>query len=321
MSSLAKREDLAGKVQMVYIDPPYGISYKSNFQSEVGKRDVKDREQDLTREPEMLKAFRDTWQLGIHSYLSYLRDRLYAAKDLLADTGSIFLQISDENVHLVRNTLDEIFGASNSIGTITFRTTSSRGGNYLGQSANYLLWYGKHKEQTRWRSLYKTKGYVDDVGGRFSRVQLSDGQRRPLNTDEREDISRLEASTRIYRHDNLTSQSGGDNSRFPVEFCGESFVPGRGYWKTNAAGFARLFQAERLGAPTANSLAYVRFLDDFPVSPISEVWTDTQTGAFTDEKVYVVQTNTKVIERCMLMTTDPGDLVPTLPNSGAGDGL
>jgi adenine-specific DNA-methyltransferase len=317
MSSLARREDLAGKVQMIYIDPPYGIKFASNFQPEIGKRDVRDKEQDLTREPEMVKAYRDTWQLGVHSYLSYLRDRLMVAKELLADTGSLFVQISDENLHRVRMLIEEVFGQDNVVATITFRTTSSRGGNYLGQSANYLLWAARDLQQVRWRVLYRSKGFKDDVGGRFTRVELADGQRRVLTTEERDDIAILKDSSRIYRHDNLTSQSGGDNSRFPVDFLDMRFLPGRGYWKTNADGFKRLLRADRLGAPTPNSLAYVRFLNDFPVSPFSEVWTDTQTGAFTDDKVYVVQTNTKVIERCMLMTTDPGDLVVD-PTCGSG---
>jgi adenine-specific DNA-methyltransferase len=317
MSSLAKREDLAGKVQMIYLDPPYGIKFASNFQPEVRNREVKEKQEDLTREPEMVRAYRDTWHLGVHSYLSYLRDRLVAAQELLADTGSIFVQISDENLHRVRTLIDEVFKPTNAIGTITFRTTSSRGGNYLGQSANYLLWYGKQAETTKWRSLFKSKGYEDDIGGRFSRVDTPTGERRPLIADERGDVDSLPAAFRIYRHDNLTSQSGGENSRFPVVFDGMSFVPGRGFWKTNTAGFRRLAAAERLGAPTTNSLAYVRFITDFPVSPLSEVWTDTQTGAFTDEKTYVVQTNTKVVERCMLMTTDPGDLVLD-PTCGSG---
>ena len=317
MSSLARREDLAGKVQMIYMDPPYGIKFASNFQPEIGRRDVKDKEQDLTREPEMVKAYRDTWHLGIHSYLSYLRDRLIVARELLTDSGSIFVQISDENLHRVRALLDEIFGTVNAVSVITFRTTSSLGGQYLGQSANYLLWYARDIARLQYNQLYKTRGFYDDVGGRFSRVELSDGARRFLSTEERDDIGGAPEASRIYRHDNLTSQSGGDVSRFPVELQGHEFVPRRGYWKTNEVGMGRLRSAERLAAPTANSLTYVRFLDDFPVSPFSEVWTDTQTGAFTDAKQYVVQTNTKVIERCILMTTNPGDLVLD-PTCGSG---
>lgn len=317
MTSLSRREDLAGKVQMIYMDPPYGIKFGSNFQPEVGKRDVKDKEQDLTREAEMVKAYRDTWHLGIHSYLSYLRDRLTVAKELLADSGSIFLQIGDENLHRVRVLLDEVFKPENCASTITFRTTSSLGGSYLGQSANYLLWYAKDISQLKYRQPYKARGYEDDIGGRFSRVELTDGTRRVLTTAERQDISQLPKGAAIYRHDNLTSQSGGEQSRFAVELEGHSFSLTRGHWKTNPAGMHRLASACRLAFPTANSLTYVRFLDDFPFAPFSEVWTDTQTGAFTDEKRYVVQTNTKVIERCILMTTDPGDLVLD-PTCGSG---
>ena len=317
MTSLSRREDLAGKVQMIYMDPPYGIKFGSNFQPEVGRRDVRDKEQDLTREPEMVKAYRDTWHLGIHSYLSYLRDRLLVAKELLADTGSVFIQIGDENLHRVRVLLDDIFTAENCVSTITFRTTSSLGGSYLGQSANYLLWYAKNLSRLKYRQPYKPRGFEDDIGGRFSRVELSDGARRVLTTQERQDISRLPNRSLIYRHDNLTSQSGGEHSRFVVDFEGQPFSLIRGHWKTNPAGMLRLAGSSRLAAPTRNSLTYVRFLDDFPFTPFSEVWTDTQTGAFTEEKRYVVQTNTKVIERCLLMASDPGDLVLD-PTCGSG---
>jgi adenine-specific DNA-methyltransferase len=317
MSSLARREDLAGKVQMIYFDPPYGIRFASNFQPEIGKREVKDKEADLTREPEMVKAYRDTWTLGVHSYLAYLRDRLAVARDLLADSGSIFVQISDENFHRVRCLLDEVFGATNFAAQVTFRTTSSLGGQHLGPSANYLLWYARDISNLKFRSLFRSRGFEDDVGGRFTRALLPSGARHVLTTEEREDPGKLPSGAQIYRHDNLTSQSGGTNSDYPVEFQGNTFRPGRGFWKTNPEGMARLVSAERIAAPTPNSLTYVRFLGDFPLTPLTEVWNDTQTGAFTDLKVYVVQTNTKVIERCILMTTDPGDLVLD-PTCGSG---
>jgi adenine-specific DNA-methyltransferase len=317
MSSLARREDLAGKVQMIYIDPPYGIKFASNFQPEIGKREVKDKETDLTREPEMVKAYRDTWTLGVHSYLAYLRDRLIAARDLLTDSGSIFVQISDENIHRVRALLDEVFGPESFVGQITFRTTSSLGSQHLGPSANYLLWYARDKSKLKFRNLFRPRGFEDDIGGRFTRAVLPDGARHVLTSEERDDPSALPHGARIYRHDNLTSQSGGSNSDFSVEFQGLIFRPGRGFWKTNAQGMMRLIAAERLAAPSANSLTYVRYLEDFPLTPLTEVWNDTQTGAFTDPKVYVVQTNTKVIERCILMTTDPGDLVLD-PTCGSG---
>jgi adenine-specific DNA-methyltransferase len=317
MSSLAKREDLAGKVQMIYLDPPYGIKFASNFQPEVGNRDVKDKETNLTREPEMVKAYRDTWTLGVHSYLTYLRDRLIVAKELLHDTGSIFVQISDENIHRLRSLLDEVFGFANFVGQITFRTTSSLGGKYLGFSANYLLWYSRDKANLKFRNLFRPRGFEDDVGGRFTRALLTEGARHVLTLEERDEPARLPLGARIYRHDNLTSRSGGATSEYPIEFEGQTFLPGRRFWMTNPDGMARLSAAERHAAPSPNSLAYVRFLEDFPLTPLTDVWNDTQTGAFTDSKVYVVQTNTKVVERCILMTTDPGDLVID-PTCGSG---
>ncbi len=318
MNSLLQKEGMAGQVQMIFIDPPYGIKYGSNFQPFVGKREVKDRkDDDLTQEPETLKAFRDTWELGLHSYLTYLRDRLLLARELLRSTGSIFVQISDENVHHVRELMDEVFGADNFVSEIAFRTTSSLGGDFIGKSFDYVVWYAKDKPRARNRKLFSARGYEDDVGGRYSRIELTDKVRRVMSTAERRDILRLPAGTRIYRHDNLTSQSGSEASAYPVTHAGITFGPGKGYWKTSPIGMRRLQEASRIAAPTQNSVTYVRFLDDFPLSEHSNVWSDTQTGAFTDDKVYVVQTNLKVIERCLLMTTDPGDLVLD-PTCGSG---
>ncbi len=317
MASLARREDLAGKMQMIYIDPPYGISFKSNFQPALGQKDVKDREQDLTREPEMVKAYRDTWTLGIHSYLAYLRDRLTMAKELLADTGSIFVQISDENLHRVRCVMDEIYKPENFVAQITFRTTSSLGSQFLGPSANYLLWYGRDKARLKFRSVFKSRGFEDDVGGRYTRAIFPNGAKRVLTSEERDDISKLNPEAQIYRHDHLTSQSGSEASQYSVHFESREYRLSKGHWKTNPDGMRRLLGSERVAAPTENSLTYVRFLSDFPLASYSEVWTDTQTGAFTDPKIYVVQTNVKVIERCLLMTTDPGDLVFD-PTCGSG---
>jgi adenine-specific DNA-methyltransferase len=318
MASLAEKERLRGQVQCIYFDPPYGIKFGSNWQVSTRKRHVNDaKAEDLTRQPEQIKAFRDTWELGIHSYLSYMRDRLVAARNLLTESGSIFVQIGDENVHLVRSLTDEVFGAQNFVSLISFRTTSSLGGDYLGKSCDYLIWYAKDIALLKYRQLFKPRGMEDDVGGRFTRVELADGTRRVLSTEERNNISQLPTGAKIYRHDNLTSQSGTEKSQFPITFDLHTFRPGRGYWKTNEKGILKLANSNRLAAPTANSLTYVRFLDDFPLSTFSNVWTDTQTGAFTDLKVYVVQTNVKVIERCILMTTDPGDLVLD-PTSGSG---
>ena len=318
MASLSEREGLQGKVQCMYIDPPYGIRFNSNFQWSTTSRDVKDgNKAHITREPEQVKAFRDTWRDGIHSYLTYLRDRLTVAKTLLADSGSIFVQIGDENVHRVRALMDEVFGDRNFVTQIFFKTTSNLGGTFIGGSGDYLLWYAKSKPNAKYRQLFQPSGLEQDIGNRFTRVQTDDFERRTMLTLERtRDKSALDR-VRVYRHDNLKSQSGGETTGFDYVFEGHRFQRGRGFWKTNLDGMNRLARAWRLGYPTLNSLAYVRFIDDFAVSPITDLWSDTQTGAFTDDKTFVVQTNAKVIERCIQMTTDPGDLVLD-PTCGSG---
>jgi adenine-specific DNA-methyltransferase len=320
MASLAERELLRGKVQMVYIDPPYGIKFGSNWQATARNRDVKDgKHEDIAREVEQIKAFRDTWELGIHSYLSYLRDRLVVARDLLTVSGSCFVQIGDENVHLVRSLMDEVFGSENFVSQIRFATTSGfTQSAALARSGDHVLWFAKGAEQLKYRKLYARRGIADDIGGRYRRVELADGNRRPMLSDERDDPMAIPAASRIYRHDNLTSQGATPSGTVPFEFEGTRFHPGTGsHWKTTSDGLQKLAYARRLGAPTARSLAYVRYLDDFPVSEYTNSWDDTQTGAFTEDKIYVVQTNTKVIERCMLMCTDPGDLVLD-PTCGSG---
>ena len=318
MASLSEREGLQGKVQCIYIDPPYGIRFNSNFQWSTTSRDVRDgNRQHITREPEQVKAFRDTWRDGIHSYLTYLRDRLTVARDLLADSGSIFVQIGDENVHRVRALMDEVFGEGNFITQIFFKTTSNLGGTFIGGSGDYLLWYAKSKPSAKYRQLFQPSGLEQDIGNRFTRVQTDKFERRVMLPTERvRDQSALD-KIRVYRHDNLKSQSGGETTGFDYVYEGHRFQRGRGFWKTNIDGMNRLARAWRLGYPTLNSLAYVRFIDDFAVSPITDLWSDTQTGAFTDDKTFVVQTNAKVIERCILMTTDPGDLVLD-PTCGSG---
>ena len=318
MASLAEREGLQGKVQCIYIDPPYGIKFNSNFQWSTTSRDVRDgKAEHITREPEQVKAFRDTWRDGIHSYLTYLRDRLTVARDLLTESGSVFVQIGDENVHRVRAVMDEVFSEGNLISQIAFRTTTGLGDQYLDSSCNFLVWYAKSKSNLKYRELFKKKGLLDDVGARYRRIEVSPINRRPMTASERTLSEPFPVGAKIYRHDNLTSQSGSEKTAFSVEFQSGQFRPGRGFWKTNQEGMRRLKRSERLASPTPRSIQYVRFLDDFPVSKLSNVWTDTQTGAFTDDKVYVVQTNAKVIERCLLMTTDPGDLVLD-PTCGAG---
>jgi adenine-specific DNA-methyltransferase len=314
MSSLARREDLAGKVQMIYMDPPYGIKFASNFQPEVGKRDVKDKQEDLTREPEMVRAYRDTWHLGIHSYLSYLRDRLIAARELLADTGSIFVQISDENLHRVRTVMDEIFGAPNFCGMIAFRTTTTQSGDFLPPTNDYLLWFGRDITRTRFRPLFQRReghGWVN-----YDFVRVPTGEHRKMLETEEEAPEGLPTGTLIYRRSPLTSTSSSESTLMPVDHAGITFKPGRGGWKTNAAGFTRLASADRL-EHYGVTLSYRRYTEDFPYFPLSDNWLDTASGGYGDPKVYVVQTNAKVITRCLLMTTDPGDLVLD-PTCGSG---
>ena len=227
MASLAEREGLRGKVQCIYIDPPYGIKFNSNFQWSTTSRDVKDGNAGhITREPEQVKAFRDTWRDGIHSYLTYLRDRLTVARDLLTESGSVFVQIGDENVHRVRALMDEVFGEENFVSLISFRTTTGLGDIYIDSSSNYIIWYSKSYEGLKYRDLFRSKGLEDDVGGRYRRVQTSEFNRRPMSKEERTEPNLLSPAG-IYRHDNLTSQSGGEKSSFEVSLHGLIFVPNK----------------------------------------------------------------------------------------------
>lgn len=320
MASLTEREGLRGKVQCIYFDPPYGIKFNSNFQWSTTSRDVKDgNAQHITREPEQVKAFRDTWRDGIHSYLTYLRDRLTVARDLLAESGSIFVQIGDENVHRVRAVMDEVFGDENFNAEIAFRTTSTFTSNTLSRSVDVVLWYAKRRTSIKYRALYQPKSLADDKGDRFTRLQEESGQRRFMSASERADEFSIPAGAAIYRHDNAYSQ-GRASAPQPFTFQGHDFDPWpkNSHWKCQYPdGVQRLGRADRLALPTPKSVSYVRFLNDFSVQSMANVWLDTQTGAFTDDKVYVVQTNTKVIERCILMATDPGDLVLD-PTCGSG---
>ncbi len=319
MASLAEKEDLRGKVQMIYLDPPYGIRFGSNWQVSTRKRDVKDgKVADASREPEQVKAFRDTWELGIHSYLSYLRDRLTVARELLTESGSIFVQIGDENVHRVRAVMDEIFGEENFVSQVTYATTTTTTGEFLPGTADYLLWYGKAIESTKYRSVYKTKELGGPGGGAYSQVQLPDGTRRRMTTAERADPGLLPASSRPFSLGDLTSPRvrEAQSGYFPVELNGKSFLPAKGEWKTNRVGMDRLRIAGRLARAGA-TLRYLRFLEDFAAYPMTNRWDDTTIAGFGPDKVYVVQTNTKVIQRCMPMATDPGDLVLD-PTCGSG---
>lgn len=298
MNSLLVKEGMAGAVQMIYFDPPYGIKYGSNFQPFVNRRDVKDgKDDDLTSEPETLKAFRDTWELGIHSYLTYLRDRLLLAREMLHESGSIFVQISDENVHLVRNIMDEVFGNENKTGIITFRKTSALTSGLLAQNADYILWYAKDSSKIKFKQLFTDKGTDSDLSF-YSYVELPDGTRRRLSNLE--EIDNLPKGSKLYSVSDLTS------SHFYGE--GKNYLPGNRYWSTSIEGLNSIAKAKRLHSST-NSIRYIRYFNDFPHQPITANWTDTITGQYSDPRVFVVQTATKVIQRCLLMTTDPSDLV------------
>jgi adenine-specific DNA-methyltransferase len=318
MNSLLEKEGMAGQVQMAYIDPPYGIKYGSNFQPFVNKRDVKDgKDDDLTQEPEMIRAFRDTWELGIHSYLTYLRDRLLLTKDLLSSGGSVFLQISDDNVHHVRELLNEVFGTANAMPTIVFRKTTGAGSptgyvEAIPQTFDYVLWFAKDREKVKFNRLFLTRKFEDDQN--FSWVEESDGKRRQIPNNER--TNDLGPGDRLFRANPLTSQTGGPTTQFPVTFEGRDFAPRKGGWKTNSVGMERLRAANRLMA-VGNTLCFVRFGDDFPFQPVIDIWDDTRQSGFGEEKIYVVQTAAKVIRRCLLLTTDPGDLVFD-PTCGSG---
>jgi adenine-specific DNA-methyltransferase len=311
MASLAEKENLRGKVQMIYIDPPYGIKFGSNWQVRTDKRDVKDSKvEDVSREVEQIKAFRDTWELGIHSYLEYLRDRLIVSRDLLTESGSVFVQIGDQNLHLVRALLDEVFGSDNFVSLITFKKTTgagspSGGTDVLASVSDYIVWYARSVADVKYRQLYAPKGVDVGGAGQYSWIEFSNGTRRRATTMERMD---LPVGARLFRISDLTSQTAGDTTIFPVTWDGASYVPAKGGWKTNSEGMSRLAAARRL-LPAGKTLTYVRYLDDFAASPRNNLWDDTVTSGFGDPKIYVVQTNPKVIERCMLMTSDPGDLV------------
>jgi len=326
MASLAEREGLRGKVQCIYFDPPYGIAFNSNFQWSTSSRDVTDgNAQHITREPEQVKAFRDTWRDGIHSYLTYLRDRLTVARDLLTISGSIFVQIGAENVHRVRAVLDDVFGAENCVDTIVFAKTSSSTGDYLGPTFDYLLWYARQKDSVKFNKLLRRKTAGQKGGTGYRSVQEPDLSRRSLKKEEMDDPSSLPEGARIYFRDNLTSQSVGREkgegaaSWFPVRFEGRDIRPKLSVrWKTNEQGFARLLAANRVEASSNDNLGYVRFLDDYPAVELTDMWTDTLgQNQFGGTKTYVVQTALSAIERCLLMTTSPGDLVLD-PTCGSG---
>ena len=313
MASLSEREGLQGKVQCIYIDPPYGIRFNSNFQWSTTSRDVRDGNREhITREPEQVKAFRDTWRDGIHSYLTYLRDRLTVARDLLADSGSIFVQIGDENVHRVRALMDEVFGEENFIVTIKFAKTAGLGGKYLDETFDYLLWYARKRESAKFRRPYLMR-VVGEVGARQYRFLMSDAG----TFKEADTASMPFENHRLFSHDNFTSQTASATTVFDFSLDGITIgAPRKGGWKSNFVGVERLRKAGRVIRIGATP-RYVRYFDDAPYYPVGSAWLDTAISGFAEDKVYVVQTLSKVIQRCILMTTDPGDLALD-PTCGSG---
>ncbi len=312
MNSLLNYEGMGGQVQMIYMDPPYGVKFNSNFQPFVRKRDVKPSDdEDMTREPEMVKAYRDTWELGIHSYLTYLRDRLLLARELLTASGSVFVQISDENLHHVREVMDEVFGAENACGVIQFAKTSGLQSKLLYQVCDYILWYAKDKERVKYRQIYSDKIAGEAGAAKYNRIELVDGTRRGLSEDERNGDAPLPPGSRFWVDDNLTSQG---NPLLEFVHNGKSY---RGTYKTNMDGMKRLASANRL-YEAEGTLRFVRYLDDFPAVPLTTAWMDVGgIQSRSNPKIYVVQTSTVAIQRCLLMTTDPGDLILD-PTCGSG---
>lgn len=316
MTSLLEREGMAGQVQCIYIDPPYGIKYGSNWQMRLGDRNVKDgADENLSGEPEVIKAFRDTWELGIHSYLSYLRDRLLVAKELLNSSGSCFVQISDENVHLVRCLMDEVFGSENFFSLVSFKKTGALATKGLAVTCDYLLWYAKDKSTVKFRPLTLDRSNADSGLDAFRYVLVPEGGVKTVS--ELGGVQNFPKGAKLCQSVSLTSQDHSETRSGPFLFNGKSYLPPKNrHWSVSEEGLKRLVLEGRIFIAGAN-LRYASLLADNPTVPYSNVWTDTGTGSFTEEQRYVVQTTTKVIQRCILMTTDPGDLVLD-PTCGSG---
>lgn len=316
MNSLLQKESMAGKVQMIYIDPPYGIKYGSNFQPFVGKRDVKDRsDNDLTQEPEMIKAFRDTWELDIHSYLTYLRDRLLLARELLHESGSVFVQISDENLHLVRNILDDIFGAKNFIRIIAFRKTGAQPSEIPAANYDFIVWYARSSKFVKTNKIFTPKTESGSFVGQRLFVEDHEFNRRLASKNELEKFPDIQG-LRFFRSKAAQGAGESGNTR-PLEVMGRQVQPGdRKHWSTTPDGMERLKKANRLML-AGKTAEFVWFFDDFAWSSFGTIWNDTVRSGFGDPQMYVVETNALVIERCLLMTTDPGDLVLD-PTCGSG---
>jgi len=320
MASLSEREGLRGKVQCIYLDPPYGIKFNSNFQWSTTSRDVKDgKAEHITREPEMVKAFRDTWRDGIHSYLGYLRDRLTVCRDLLSESGSIFVQIGDENVNRVKDLLDELFGHSNFCSLITFQKTAAVSSpeartNVIGTLGDYILWYAKSINCVKYRQPYIRKGVGEGAGSSYRSVLLQTSEKRPIAKRELADPSQLPKGARVFQATSLQSPGYSDALSQPIEFQGRNYRSrSNSHWKTTLSGITRLVLANRIH-PSGQNVRYLRFVDDFAVSSLGNIWTDVMGSP---DMIYVVQTNSKVVERCLLMASDPGDLVLD-PTCGSG---
>ena len=317
MNSLAEKEHLKGQVQMIYFDPPYGIKFSSNWQVSTRKRDVSDtKAEDVTPQPEQVKAFRDTWELGIHSYLTYLRDRLTVARELLTESGSIFVQISDENVHRVRCLLDEVFGDANFVSTIAWTRANMTSSTELASVSDYLLWYAKDKRQIKYNQLYmeRDERIAEPLLRRYYNVELPNRTRRRMTKEEMENPSLLPEGSRRFADYSVSSQTGG-SANYAYKFEGRTYLPpGDRGWAASQDGLNRLTKQGRL-LPLGKTLCYIRYADDFPGQAITNLWTDT--AGSRSGRMYVVETNPKVVQRCILMTTDPGDLVLD-PTCGSG---
>ena len=317
MASLAEREGLRGKVQCIYLDPPYGIKFNSNFQWSTTSRDVKDgKAEHISREPEQVKAFRDTWRDGIHSYLTYLRDRLTVARELLAESGSIFVQIGDENVHRVRALMDEVMGEDNFASLIYFLKTTGKGSEFLDSSGDYILWYVRNAQAAKVRALFRfrTERTLEE---QYNMASVGNCQYRRLSKHELRAPSLIPKTNRRFMPSSIYSDSGGLTTSFTYEHEGRSFMPLRGYfWRTTQHGLDRLNRAARL-CVVGNYIRYRMYGDDYPIVRVTNYWDDVRAGGFGEAKTYVVQTARDVVDRCVLMTTDPGDLVLD-PTCGSG---
>lgn len=313
MTSLLVRERMAGQVQLIYIDPPYGINFNSNFQARISNRSPKETDDGtITREPEQIQAYRDTWQLGVHSYLTYIRDRLLAARELLSDSGSVVVQIGPDNIHLIRSLLDEVFGRENACPMITVLKTTGHEATLLPEVCDYLLWYARDRGQVKYHQLFEPR---IDRAGAYRYGELPDGERRAMSPAERANPDLLPKGSRIFRYGDITSQ--GTSRAFEFQFEGRAFRPPQGsQWKIRREGMEGLAEARRLGV-VGNTLSYIRYIDDFGGVRRTNIWTDTGWAGFARKKQYVVETNEKIVERVIAMTTDPGDLVLD-PTCGSG---